>query len=72
MFLTRLKRVVKGGMVNMEINCNGNYRIEHPAGSHDVWVYCGKARLMHITQSCEETEKELVRDVKEIIRILDL
>lgn len=56
----------------MEINCNSNYRIEHPAGSHDVWVYRGKVRLMHITQSCEETEKELVRDVKEIIRILDL
>lgn len=56
----------------MEINCNGNYRIEHPAGSHDVWVYRGKARLMHITQSCEESERELVRDVKEIIRILDL
>lgn len=56
----------------MMINCNSNYRIEHPEGSHDVWVYRGKARLMHLSLSCELTERELVRDVKEIIRILDL
>ena len=56
----------------MEINCNDGYRIEHPEGSHDIWVYRGKSRVMHLTQSCEQTEKELVRDVKDIIRILDM
>ena len=55
----------------MEINSR-DYRIEKPVGTNDVWVYRGRTRMMHLISSSEETEQELARSVKEIIRILDL
>ena len=55
----------------MEINSRG-YRIEKPVGTNDVWVYRGKTHMMHLISSGEETEQELARSVKEIMRILDL
>ena len=55
----------------MEINSRG-YRIEKPDGTNDVWVYRGKAHMLHLISDSKETEQELARSVKEIMRILDL
>ena len=55
----------------MEISSSG-YRIERPDGRNDVWVYRNKTRLMHLIPGSKETDQELMRSVKEIVRILDL
>ena len=56
----------------METNCMGCYRIDHPEGSRDILVYRGKIQVMHLLSSREETEQEIVKGVREVIRILDL
>ena len=56
----------------MGISYMGCYRIDHQKGSEDILVYRGSIRVMHLLSSREETDQELARDVKEIIRVLDL
>ena len=49
-----------------------NYRINQPEGTDDVWVYRNKVLMMHLLQSYKQTDQELLKDVREIMRILDM
>ena len=55
----------------MEINY-GDYRIDKPEGTNEVWLYRGNYKIGHFKLCSERTEKELIYDMKETIRILDL
>lgn len=56
----------------MENMSSCGYRIERSTGRNDVWVYRDRTRLMHLIPGSKETDQELMRSVKEIVRILDL
>jgi len=55
----------------MEINY-GDYRINKPEGMNEVWLYRGSSKLAHFLLCSERTEDELIFDMKETIRVLDL
>lgn len=49
------------------------YRIEKPDDSNEVFVYLKQRRMMHLLLSYTDLpEKEMIYNIKETIRILDM
>ena len=61
-----------GGMVIMEFTYMG-YRIEKPDDSNEVFVYLKKRKVMHLLLAYSNVpEKEMIYDIKQTMRILDM
>ena len=61
-----------GGMVIMEFTYMG-YRIEKPDNANEVFVYLKSREVMHLLLSYNDLpEKEVINDIKQTMRILDM
>ena len=61
-----------GGMVIMEFTYMG-YRIEKSDDSNEVFVYLKKRKVMHLLLAYSDVpEKEMIYDIKQTMRILDM
>lgn len=49
------------------------YRIEKPDDSNEVFVYLKKRKVMHLLLAYSDVpEKEMIYDIKQTMRILDM
>ena len=69
----RVSKIIEnGGMIIMEFTYMG-YRIEKPDDSNEVFVYLKTRKMMHLLLSYTDLpEREMIDDIKQTIRILDM